>query len=135
MSDWTARGIYPINLTMSEEDILDLLREGFKIEVFSFDDLPPQLGTGGAFLMVVDPPPHPNAAKLWVNWYASKEGQELAALALGQPSNRLDVEANAKLPPFLVPERGREYFDINDWNFVTLEERPLHARLRELLGG
>jgi ABC-type Fe3+ transport system substrate-binding protein len=83
----------------------------------------------------MNPTPHPNAAKLWVNWYASKEGQELAAPALGQPSNRVDVEANKKLPPFLIPQPGRDYFDLNDWTFVTVDERPLRARMRELLGG
>jgi iron(III) transport system substrate-binding protein len=135
LTDWLARGVYPITLTMTEEDILELMRDGIKVEAFSFDDIPPQLGAGGGFMSVMDPPPHPNATKLWVNWYASKEGQELVALALGQPSNRVDVEANKKLPPFVVPQAGREYFDINDWNFVTVEERPLRARMRSLLGG
>jgi len=135
MADWMARGVYPINLTMSEEDVLTLMRDGFKVEAFSFDDIPPQVGAGGSFTMVIDPAPHPAAAKLWLNWFASKEGQELAALALGQPSNRTDVEANSKLPSFVIPQPGREYFDINDWNFVTIEERPLRARMRALLGG
>jgi iron(III) transport system substrate-binding protein len=135
LTDWVARGVYPITLTMTEEDILELMREGIKVEAFSFDDIPPQIGAGGGFLSVMDPAPHPNATKLWVNWYASKEGQELVALALGQPSNRVDVEANKKLPSFLIPEPGREYFDLNDWNFVTVEERPLRARMRSLLGG
>lgn len=131
--DWLIRGIYPITLTMREEDILQLLRDGIKIDVFWFEDIPPMVGAGGSFLTVMNPAPHPNAAKLWVNWYASKEGQELAALALGQPSNRVDVEANAKLPQFLVPQPGREYFDLNDWHFVTVEERPLRERMRALL--
>ncbi|HZT07748.1 MAG TPA: extracellular solute-binding protein [Chloroflexota bacterium] len=134
LADWMARGIYPINLNMTEEDVLDLMKEGMKLEAFSFDDLPPQTGAGGAFLIVIDPTPHPNAAKLWVNWFASKEGQEMAAIALGEPSNRLDVEANKKLPQFLVPQPGRDYFDINDWNF-TADVESIKPRLQSLLGG
>ena len=134
MADALARGIYPINLTMTEEDVLTLIRDGIKVEAFWFEDIPPQIGAGGSFSVVLNPAPHPNAAKLWINWYASKEGQELAAPALGQPSNRLDVEANAKLPKFLVPEPGRQYFDINEWSFATTEEAPLRARMRSLLG-
>jgi len=133
MSDWMARGVYPINLTMTEEDVLDLIKDGIKLEAFSFDDIPPQIGAGGSFLTAMSPAPHPNAARLWVNWFASKEGQELAAAALGQPSNRLDVQANAKLPSFLIPQPGREYFDINDWNF-SKEQADLRARMRSLLG-
>ena len=135
MTDWVARGTYPITLTMTEEDVLDLLREGIKVEAFSWDDIPPQLGAGGSFLIVPNPPPHPAATKLWINWYASKEGQEVASPAMGQPSNRVDVEANSKLPPFLIPQAGKEYFDINDWNFATVEEPPLRARMKGLLGG
>jgi iron(III) transport system substrate-binding protein len=134
LTDWVARGTYPITLTMGEEDILALLHDGMKIEAFWFDDIPPMIGGGGSFLTVMKSTPHPNATKLWVNWYASREGQELAALALGQPSNRLDVEANKKLPAFLVPQLGREYFDLNNWEFTTTEERPLRDRMRALLG-
>jgi len=61
--------------------------------------------------------------------------REMAAPAMGQPSNRVDVEANSKLPPFLIPQAGKEYFDINDWNFATVEEPPLRARMKGLLGG
>jgi ABC-type Fe3+ transport system substrate-binding protein len=135
LTDWLARGVYPITLTMTAEDILQLMRDGINIEAFWFDDIPPMVGAGGAFLSVMNPTPHPNAVKLWVNWYASREGQELAALALGQPSNRLDVEANKKLPAFLHIQPGRDSFDLNDWQFVTVEERPLRARMRDLLGG
>jgi ABC-type Fe3+ transport system substrate-binding protein len=135
MADALARGVYPINLTMTEEDVLTLMRDGIKVEAFWFEDIPPQIGAGGSFIVVLNPAPHPNAAKLWINWYASKEGQELAVPALGQPSNRVDVEANGKLPKFLVPEPGRQYFDINDWSFATTEEAPLRARMRAIVGG
>jgi len=45
----------------------------------------------GAF-SIIQNPPHPNAAKLFVNWLLSKEGQELYGKAMGQATRRLDVE-------------------------------------------
>jgi ABC-type glycerol-3-phosphate transport system substrate-binding protein len=36
-------------------------------------------------------PPHPNAAKVFINWLLSKEGQELYGKAMTQGSRRLDV--------------------------------------------
>jgi iron(III) transport system substrate-binding protein len=135
LADWTARGVYPINLTMREPDILDLQREGMKIEAFWFDDIPGMVGVGGSFTTVIAEAPHSNAAKLWVNWLASKEGQEQYVQAIAQSSTRVDVEANARLPQFLVPKPGVQYFDLNDWNWVTQEEGPLHDRMRALLGG
>jgi iron(III) transport system substrate-binding protein len=135
LADWTARGAYPINLTFREEDILEMQRDGIKIEAFWFDDIPPMVGAGGGFFTVLEGAPHPAATKLYVNWFASKEGQNLYTTVIGQPSNRLDVENNAKLPAFLRPPPGRELFDLNDWSFVTSEERPLRAQMRALLGG
>jgi ABC-type Fe3+ transport system substrate-binding protein len=37
-------------------------------------------------------PPHPNAAKVFVNWLLSKEGQEVFGKAVGQATRRLDVD-------------------------------------------
>ncbi|PYJ68080.1 MAG: hypothetical protein DME76_13480, partial [Verrucomicrobia bacterium] len=36
--------------------------------------------------------PHPNAAKVYVNWLLSREGQEVFSNAMGQPTRRLDVD-------------------------------------------
>lgn len=50
-------------------------------------------GTGGSGnLMIIKNPPHPNAAKLFVNWLLGKEGQEIFTKAMGQATRRLDVE-------------------------------------------
>ena len=42
--------------------------------------------------MVLKNAPHPNGAKLFVNWLLSKEGQEVFSKALGQGTRRLDVD-------------------------------------------
>jgi hypothetical protein len=53
---------------------------------------------------------------------------------MAQASRRTDVQANQKLPAFLVPQPGREYFDLNDWTFVTTGERALRSDMRAILG-
>ena len=35
---------------------------------------------------------HPNAAKVFVNWLLSKDGQTAVTKALGQPTRRFDVD-------------------------------------------
>jgi ABC-type Fe3+ transport system substrate-binding protein len=35
---------------------------------------------------------HPNAAKIFVNWFLGQEGQETYSRAMGQASRRLDVD-------------------------------------------
>jgi ABC-type Fe3+ transport system substrate-binding protein len=41
---------------------------------------------------IVKGPPHPSAAKVFVNWLLSKEGQELYTKVMHQSTRRLDVE-------------------------------------------
>lgn len=47
-------------------------------------------GNGGPVMM--KEPPHPNAAKVFVNWLLSREGQELYTKLHGQATRRLDVD-------------------------------------------
>lgn len=47
---------------------------------------------GSGVVAVVKNPPHPNAAKLFVNWLLGKEGQEVYGKAMVQGTRRLDVD-------------------------------------------
>lgn len=47
---------------------------------------------GSGNLTVLKDPPHPNATKVFVNWFLSKEGQDVFSNAMGQPTRRLDVD-------------------------------------------
>jgi ABC-type Fe3+ transport system substrate-binding protein len=46
---------------------------------------------GSGHLVALKNPPHSNAAKLFINWFLSKEGQDVYSRALGQGTRRLDV--------------------------------------------
>lgn len=49
--------------------------------------------TGGyGHLTIIKNPPHPNAAKVFVNWLLGKEAQEIFSKAMGAPTRRLDVD-------------------------------------------
>ncbi len=50
---------------------------------------PTSSGTGN--LMVFDKAPHPNAAKVFVNWLLSKDGQDFAQKAMKYMSARNDI--------------------------------------------
>jgi iron(III) transport system substrate-binding protein len=47
---------------------------------------------GVGAITVMKNPPHPNAAKVFVNWLLSREGQEIFGKATGQATRRLDVD-------------------------------------------
>jgi iron(III) transport system substrate-binding protein len=47
---------------------------------------------GSGHLVALKNPPHSNAAKLFINWFLSKDGQDVYSRALGQGTRRLDVD-------------------------------------------
>ena len=47
---------------------------------------------GYGSLTIIKNAPHANATKLFVNWFLSKEGQEIYTASMGEPTRRLDVE-------------------------------------------
>ncbi len=49
--------------------------------------------TGGyGHLTIIKNTPHPNAAKVFVNWFLGKEAQDIFSKAMGAPTRRLDVD-------------------------------------------
>jgi ABC-type Fe3+ transport system substrate-binding protein len=47
---------------------------------------------GSGHLVVLKNAPHPNATKLFINWFLSREGQEVYTRAMRQATRRLDVD-------------------------------------------
>jgi ABC-type Fe3+ transport system substrate-binding protein len=71
--------------------------EGFITANLPVKELPPlkegaPSSNGSGVIGIVKEPPHPNAAKLFVNWFLSKEGQKLYVKVMHQSTRRLDVE-------------------------------------------
>jgi ABC-type Fe3+ transport system substrate-binding protein len=48
---------------------------------------------GSGHLVVLKNPAHPNATKLFINWFLSREGQEVYTRSMHQSTRRLDVDA------------------------------------------
>src|SRR5918992_1310436 len=78
LSDWLARGSHPICLTCHIDDMRSLIKEGFPlVEIFELNDMANRLTPAPSLLTIAKNAPHPNAAKVFVNWMASKEALEL----------------------------------------------------------
>jgi iron(III) transport system substrate-binding protein len=76
VSFYTLEGFLNASLPVKE---IPALKEG----------LPSSNGSG--VIGVVKDPPHPNAARFFVNWLLSKEGQEIYVKVMHQSTRRLDV--------------------------------------------
>jgi iron(III) transport system substrate-binding protein len=133
MADWLARGTYPISLGMREEEVERLRKEGMPIViVHDLDGVPSRVVAAIGIVALMNRAPHPNAARVFVNWIASKDGLEIYSRAYGAPTVRNDVDESF-LPSAIVPRRGQSYFDASSWDFATKTEEKVRLRLTELL--
>ncbi len=136
LADWLARGTYPISIDLSAREIEPLRADGFPIAVVLRDDpeVPPPIAVGFGLGALLDPAPHPNAGKLFLNWMALPEGQEIWNRTQGTISVRTDV-TSAWAPPYTVPKPGVEYFDIASWDWTFEARSPAQLeRLKAITG-
>lgn len=133
MSDWIARGTYPIALSPGSNEMESLKRDGFKIVILrDLPDAPGTVSAGFGLIALVNKAPHPNAAKLFVNWIAMKEGGEVYNRAQVSISNRADVQSTWA-PDYMVPKPGVDYFDTYDWDFTLSGFNPEQIDLMKRL--
>ena len=91
--DWCVQGQYPIVAFISATEAFTAMNQGLPIEQIALD----QLKEGGAVgpntgaISVIKPTPHPNAAKLYLNWLLSRDGQLAWQEETKQASLRVDT--------------------------------------------
>jgi len=109
LETWVVGGRFPLQaVATGSEDLTALAKKGLPIkQIF----LPKQVGLiraggSGCCISAFANAPHPNAAKLFVNWFLSKEGQTLTHTSvpnIDRSSLRNDVPIGE-----VVPEQRRE---------------------------
>ncbi len=133
-SDWLARGAYPIALGPNPADIDILLKDGFPLHVIrSLSDVPGWTSGSFGISAIIEGAPHPNAAKLFVNWIASREGVEVLSRSERLPGTRKDVNYLEWVPDFTVPVPGVNYLDTYNWEFKARQQTIAQEKVREIL--
>lgn len=92
LAESLAKGRVAVMMGLTYYSFLPFVKAGLPVK-----PLPPlkegTFGTAGSGnLVIIKNPAHPNAAKVFVNWVLSREGQEIVSRALGQATRRLDVD-------------------------------------------
>jgi ABC-type Fe3+ transport system substrate-binding protein len=88
------------------------------------------ISTVGNAPTVLRNPPHPNATKVFLNWIASRAGQEYLSETLTNNSARKGV---APGDPQAVPQPGREYFEVHQEENMTGIMQEAQRVARELV--
>jgi len=92
LAEAVARGKSSVSLGMSYYSYLPFIKAGLPVKPISDIKEGYYGATGSGNLAVLKNPPHPNASRVFVNWFLSKEGQTAMTRALAQPTRRLDVD-------------------------------------------
>ncbi len=133
LTDWLARGTYPICLTCRTDDIRALLKDGFKIvEVFELSDLKSRLNSSPFILSYANKAPHPNAARVFINWLAGKEALQIYSRGYKSPSLRTDLDESF-LDPETIPRPGIAYVDNTEFKWIATERAQAAKDVRALL--
>jgi iron(III) transport system substrate-binding protein len=132
LTDGLARGSYPIAFGAEEGGLQRLRNEGLPLRaMYRLEDMQAAL-SGGDLVALFNRPPHPHAAKIFVNWMASKEGSEIFGRALAMVPTRNDTDESGFLSQN-IPLSGSDYFDPYDWEFTVTTKEQVRLRMRELL--
>jgi iron(III) transport system substrate-binding protein len=111
LTDWVAQGRYPIGFGVDATQLLELQKQGVGTNVErnrGFGNY--SLASG---LSVLKNAPHPNAARVYLNWALSKEGQIAWAqnASVDASSRRLDV-------PVYHPDSTPDYQHIEKYKVI-----------------
>jgi iron(III) transport system substrate-binding protein len=133
LTDWLARGTYPISLSVSDDDAEQVRKDGFHVlDVYGLTDLPGVLSGGPYVLSFANKAPHPNAAIVFLNWMASRQALELYSRATISATLRTDVDESF-LPAKIIPRGDAKYFDSYDWQWTATEGDRTRLMLKSLL--
>jgi iron(III) transport system substrate-binding protein len=121
MTDWLANGKYAMALrTAPDASTLDNAKaQGLPVNWFAPGHFKEAVAISGgpAHVAVVNRSPHPNAAKLFINWFLSREGQLMvqhtaATQGDGIDSLRIDIPKDM-IPPAYRRGEKTKFFDLD----------------------
>ena len=133
--DWLATGKFAICFWC--EGVEKGKQQGLPVESFGLMKEGAALSAGQGFLTLINQAPHPNAARVFVNWFLSREGQvnfqrALAQAEEGSPDSlRTDIPKDDVLPKSRRID-GVKYLDTDNQRDAM---KPVMKLVEETLGG
>jgi len=127
--DWLAAGKFAICMPCNSRETRNAIKQGLPIGQIVELKAGGTMTSGGGTISLIDKAPHPNAAKLFVNWLLSREGQLEFQRRNGSDSLRIDIPKQNVLPENRRLD-GVDYFDGDDPKFS--DRRPADKLLNEI---
>ncbi len=127
--DWLAAGKFAVCIPCNSRETEKAIKQGLPLgETLELKE-GGTLSAGGGTISFIDKAPHPNAAKLFVNWLLSREGQIEFQKRDGSDSFRIDIpKQNVSRENRRI--EGADYFEGDDPRFS--DRRPADKLLNEI---
>ena len=132
--DWLARGRYPVALWARSVHVAEYQQAGAPV-AYAYPKEGTHLSTDGGNVVLVNKAPHPNAARIFLNWLLSKEGQTFMQEGLLQQSAREDIPTKS-IGTESLRQTGKKYLiDPNDSERWVLEEQSKYLEMAQQIFG
>jgi ABC-type Fe3+ transport system substrate-binding protein len=123
-----AKGKLAITIGLGRAEYEPFIKAGLPVKELPRpkEGLPSSSGYG--VLGIVKDPPHPNATKVFVNWFLGKEGQEFYAKVMKQGTRRLDVDT--KWMSQVGVDAAKDVMTLEEYHRVRnhLEDKVINVR-------
>lgn len=134
--EWVARGKMAISLFPSPGNAAPFIEAKAPLAWVDLEEGTLLAGAGAGF-SVLKNAPHPNAAKVFVNWFLSKEGQQIIQDAADKQSQRVDVATdkltNMRMPgvKYVLDPSENEIFALSDRAKIAKTVHEIFTPLRQ----
>jgi len=137
--DWLGTGKFTVGMPIQGGTVFKAKNQGLPVDEFSAYHFKEGVNLSSAFgsIALVNRAPHPNAARVFINWLLSREGQTLFQKVMTQPgdprdSRRIDVPKD-HIPTDQQRRDRMPYFDTDDPD--TKDLTPAMKLIDEILAG
>lgn len=107
LTEWIAQGKYAIGIAVPESVAGEFIKAGARMTAALAEEA--NITTGIGAVSLINRAAHPNAARVFLNWILTREGQSIFARLANHGSRRVDVD-NEWLDPVFRPRQGLKYF-------------------------
>lgn len=124
--DWVARG--KVAITLGSEGIAEYRAAGAPVaEIIPEEGAYMSSGTGSIVLM--NRSPHPDAARVIINWVLTKEGQTIMQNVIGSQSARVDIRTEGVDPSRLRQPGVKYHIGANSVEKWVLQEQDKYLEM------
>lgn len=92
LAELLAKGNLSVAVGLTYYSYAPFIKAGLPVEPLAVPKEGVYVSGGSGHVVVLKNAAHPNAAKLFLNWFLSREGQEVYSRAMRQATRRLDVD-------------------------------------------